>query len=90
MSFFLFLEVAGEVDIETPLFNNWAPTSPSASQGDCVYITVGVVSTTKIIKIKKTFYKNTITVNYLQWYCICKLAEHGLKVMFLDRPWVDT
>ncbi len=42
--FFLFVEVAGEVDIETPMFNNWAPNSPSASQGDCVYITVGVVS----------------------------------------------
>jgi hypothetical protein len=46
VSFFiiLFVEVAGELDIETPLFNNWAPNSPSASQGDCVYITVGVVS----------------------------------------------
>jgi hypothetical protein len=59
MSFyFLFVEVAGELDIETPLFNNWAPTSPSASQGDCVYITVGVVSNKKIIKIKKVYYKN--------------------------------
>jgi hypothetical protein len=46
-SFNFFFEVGGEVDIETPLFNNWAPSSPSASQGECVYITVGVVSNKK-------------------------------------------
>ncbi len=39
--------------------------------------------------IKMAYCKNTFVI-YLHLYCICKLAEHWLKVMFLDRPWLGT